>query len=635
MMHTELLKTIFPALKDAGLLRDIDIELARTCSRFDAKPPVLLAVAMTSNELGRGHVCFSLSHWAERLTQWQERLAQVQVSEISLSELLVRCACSEAELAEHLSNSVLVQSVASPEGFTPQGKPLTCYAGRVYLNRYFMFEHAVAGWLQKASQDKAMIVDETPLKTTLRQLFAPQPDLDWQAIAAATAVDGRFTLISGGPGTGKTTTVTKLLALLVAQCETPPLIRLAAPTGKAAARLTESISDAKLKLAKTVSAEWLAAIPAEASTLHRLLGVIPGQPEFRHHAANPLPLDVLVVDEASMVDLPMMARVLSALPPTARLILLGDKDQLASVEAGAVLGDICSFVAQGMSPSQADMLTQRTSYDLQPYVQAAGHPIRDRLCLLRKSYRFDEKSGIGQLALAVNQGNVHAAEAVWAKDFPDIHLHTDEQRLNQAIQLATQGYHDYLELLDQPMNGARAHTLLNRFNQVRVLCALHEGPWGIQGMNQAIGKRLQDQGKLMISGDWFAGRPVMITENDYGLGLYNGDIGVTAFDGERLRVWFILPDGTAHGFLPSRLPAHETAWAMTVHKSQGSEFSHTLLVLPPDNNPLLTRELLYTGITRARKILDLFATPAVLSLMVRKQTERHSGLVTMLESWSI
>lgn len=255
MMHTELLKTIFPALKDAGLLRDIDIELARTCARFDGKPSVLLAVAMTSNELGRGHVCFALSHWVERLTQWQERLAQTQIAESSLSDLLARCVCSEAELADHLANSVLVQTVASPKGFTPQGKPLTCYAGRVYLSRYFMFEHAVAGWLQQASQANVIPVDETPLKKTLGQLFAPQADLDWQAIAAATAVDGRFTLISGGPGTGKTTTVTKLLALLVAQCDTPPLIRLAAPTGKAAARLTESISDAKSKLVNSVSAE--------------------------------------------------------------------------------------------------------------------------------------------------------------------------------------------------------------------------------------------------------------------------------------------------------------------------------------------------------------------------------------------
>ena len=315
------------------------------------------------------------------------------------------------------------------------------------------------------------------------------------------------------------------------------------------------------------------------------------------------------------------------------MILLGDKDQLASVEAGAVLGDICQFTQQGISAQQAQQLQQRTGYALTDYVQTAGHPLRDRLCLLRKSYRFAADSGIGQLAQAVNAGDVVTASAVWQQNYADIRLHSDEQRLEAAIQTAAQGYHAYLDLLDRPMDTDVAQELLNRFNQVRLLCALHDGPWGISGMNQAIGQRLQRQGKLLISGDWFAGRPVMITENDYTLGLYNGDIGVTAFDGERLRVWFILPDGSAHGFLPSRLPAHDTAWAMTVHKSQGSEFDHTLLLLPPDNNPLLTRELLYTGITRARKKLDLFATADILSQMVRHQTERQSGLAKMLEQW--
>jgi exodeoxyribonuclease V alpha subunit len=367
--------------------------------------------------------------------------------------------------------------------------------------------------------------------------------------------------------------------------------------------------------------------------LHRLLGVIPGLPEFRHNAQNPLPLDVLVVDEASMIDLPMMARLLAALPPQARLILLGDKDQLASVEAGAVLGDICSFVAQGISQLQAQKLQRSAGYDLAPYVQPSGHPLRDRLCLLRKSYRFAADSGIGKLAEAVNNGDVHAAQAVWGDDYHDIRLHKDEQRLEMAVQLAARGYHAYLDLLQHaPVTAANADAVLTAFNQVRLLCALHDGPWGINGMNQAIGQRLQAQGKLQMNGEWFAGRPVMITENDYGLGLYNGDIGVTAFDGERLRVWFVLSDGKPHGFLPSRLPAHDTAWAMTVHKSQGSEFTHTLLLLPPEANPLLTRELLYTGITRARKQLDLFATESVLALMVRKQTARYSGLVTMLET---
>ena len=611
------------ALLEARLLRDLDVQLAQLLARWDADASVQLAVALTSQELGRGHVCFDLSTWPERLAQWQ---AQLSAAALSWPETTV------AALDAKLQQSPLVRVITDPSDAEEQGQPLTLFAGRLYLSRYFRFEQQVACWLQQASRPAANAVNATELAAQLQQLFTPQPETDWQAVAVATACEGRFTLISGGPGTGKTTTVTKLLALLVAQSEQSLLIRLAAPTGKAAARLTESIAKAKTELATQVNADWLEGIPTQASTLHRLLGVIPGQPEFRHHAQNPLPLDVLVVDEASMIDLPMMARLLAALPPQARLILLGDKDQLASVEAGAVLGDICRFVAQGISQPQAECLQQRTGYDLQPYVQAAGHPLRDRLCLLRKSWRFAADSGIGKLAEAVNNGDEKTAQAVWTRDYRDIRLHSDEQRLEMAVKLAAEGYHTYLALLDKPMSAEGAVALLQAFNQIRLLCALHDGPWGINGMNQAIGQRLQTQGRLQMTADWFAGRPVMITENDYGLGLYNGDIGIAASDGERLRVWFVLPDGKAHGFLPSRLPAHDTAWAMTVHKSQGSEFTHTLLLLPPETNPLLTRELLYTGITRAREQLDLFATPEVLALMVRKQTERYSGLVTMLET---
>ena len=637
--HFSALTPLWQTLLDARLLRDLDVQLAQLLARWDADYSIQLAVAMTSQELGRGHVCFDLTTWPERLEQWHSQLVDRPLIDKQLADNSFEWPTTTvAALMEKLQHSPLVRLVSDPSVVEEQaGQPLTLFAGRLYLSRYFRFEQQVACWLQQASLPIATSADIPELAQQLRQLFTPQPEVDWQAVAVATACDGRFTLISGGPGTGKTTTVTKLLALLVAQSEQPLLIRLAAPTGKAAARLTESIAKAKTDLAGQVNASWLAGIPTQASTLHRLLGVIPSLPEFRHNGQNPLPLDVLVVDEASMIDLPMMARLLAALPPQARLILLGDKDQLASVEAGAVLGDICQFVAQGVSSQQAQQLQQRTGYELQNYVQPAGHPLRDRLCLLRKSYRFAADSGIGKLAEAVNNGDVKAAHAVWAQDYRDIRLHSDEQRLEMAISVAAKGYHAYLAKLAEPITSENAIDLLKAFNQIRLLCALHDGPWGINGingMNQAIGQRLQAQGKLQMSGEWFAGRPVMIIENDYGLGLYNGDIGIAASDGERLRVWFVLPDGKAHGFLPSRLPAHDTAWAMTVHKSQGSEFTHTLLLLPPEVNPLLTRELLYTGITRAREQLDLFATPEVLALMVRKQTERYSGLGAMLQTMS-
>ena len=623
--HSSALTPVWQTLLDARLLRDLDVQLAQLLARWDADDSIQLAVAITSQELGRGHVCFDLMTWPERLAQWQALLPEVALPAVSVSELTTL-----------LARSPLVRLVSDPSVVEEQaGQPLTLFAGRLYLSRYFRFEQQVACWLQQASLPIATSADTPELAQQLRQLFTPQTDVDWQAVAVATACDGRFTLISGGPGTGKTTTVTKLLALLVAQSEQPLLIRLAAPTGKAAARLTESIAKAKAELAGQVNAAWLAGIPTQASTLHRLLGVIPSLPEFRHNGQNPLPLDVLVVDEASMIDLPMMARLLAALPPQARLILLGDKDQLASVEAGAVLGDICQFVAQGVSSQQAQQLQQRTGYELQNYVQPAGHPLRDRLCLLRKSYRFAADSGIGKLAEAVNNGDVKAAHAVWAQDYRDIRLHSDEQRLEMAISVAAKGYHAYLAKLAEPITSENAIDLLKAFNQIRLLCALHDGPWGINGingMNQAIGQRLQAQGKLQMSGEWFAGRPVMIIENDYGLGLYNGDIGIAASDGERLRVWFVLPDGKAHGFLPSRLPAHDTAWAMTVHKSQGSEFNHAALILPTQLSPVVTRELIYTAITRARQRLSLYTDERVLMQAIATRTERRSGLGAIFES---
>lgn len=631
----------WPVLQQQKLIRDIDVQLARLCAQWESQPLVLLAVALVSLELGRGHVCLSLRHWQDRLTPW---LAAWQDLAPDIHTMVQHALMTE-DIVTLLQASPLVHHRTSIAGITETGQPLTLFAGRLYLSRYFRFEQRVAIWLQQQAEQPA-----SSLSRMAEQLFpalfpaghfpaghfpAGRSDaVNWQAVAAITACHGRFTLISGGPGTGKTTTVTKLLALLVADSAEAPLIRLSAPTGKAAARLTESIAKAKGELTGQVSEKILAQIPTQASTLHRLLGVRMGSPEFRHHRNNPLPLDILVVDEASMVDLPMMARLLDAMPEHARLVLLGDRDQLASVEAGAVLGDICQLLGQGISPEHARRIQSMTGYslDAEICVQSQGHPLRDHLCLLRHSYRFNAKSGIGTLALAVNTGSVRDALAVCQhpSTYPDVLWETSVERLQIAIQRAADGYRHYLTHLDRAMTDELAVTMLADFNQLRILCATHEGPWGVDGMNDAIRKELQSRQQIFAEGEWFAGRPVMITENDYHLGLYNGDIGVTASDGQRLKVWFMLPDGGIQGFLPSRLPAHETAWAMTVHKSQGSEFEHTLLVLPPQYHPLLTRELLYTGITRAKRQLDLYADETVVRMTIQKQVERHSGLLAML-----
>lgn len=497
----------------------------------------------------------------------------------------------------------------------------------------------------------------------LDRLVPTSACLNWQKVAAAVAITRQFAVISGGPGTGKTTTVAKLLAALVMQadnrqqrakngsasdsgmsdahCEADematPTIKLVAPTGKAAARLTESIGSAIQSL--PVSPSVRERIPTQSSTLHRLLGSVPNQVEFRHHKDNPLHLDVLVVDEASMVDLPMMARLLDALPPHAKLILLGDRDQLASVEAGAVLGDICAFSHQGYSAAQAQQLSHLTGYQLRAHSgsETPLSPIADSLCMLQKSYRFHAQSGIGQLAKAINAGRPDRVEMVCQQGYKDIqHYALSAESYQRMINMTVLFYRHYLDLIEQQ---AEPKAVLEAFASVRLLCALREGDFGVTGLNQRIERELVRAGKISQTEDtWYVGRPVMITRNDHGLGLFNGDIGIAmmapadpeAGTAATLRVYFDMPDGTIRSVLPSRLPEHDTVYAMTIHKSQGSEFSDTVMVLPTDFSPILTRELVYTGVTRAKARLYLFAQPEVNQRAVRLRTERASGLAALL-----
>ncbi|MDE1221017.1 exodeoxyribonuclease V subunit alpha [Vibrio aestuarianus] len=485
---------------------------------------------------------------------------------------------------------------------------------------------------------------------SLEELIPQASCVNWQKVAAAVALTRRFAVISGGPGTGKTTTVTKLLAALITQAQQhgeTPTIKLVAPTGKAAARLTESIGKAVSELA--VEPQLKAAIPTESSTIHRLLGAIPNSVEFRHDQRNPLHLDILVVDEASMVDLPMMVKLVDALPKHARLILLGDKDQLASVEAGAVLGDICSFLDYGYSRSHSQQLSQLTGYQrltLNAHIQESH--VSDSLCMLQKSYRFDARSGIGQLAKAINAGQLAMVDEVFKRDYADITHHSlSSENYNLMLQTLVKQYGRYLTRIDEVVidsstklpetQAQKAKAVLDCFNQCRLLCAIREGDFGVTGLNQRIERALAAR-KLIKAQDelWYHGRPVMVTRNDHGLGLYNGDIGICMRDSsdeqQRLKVYFELPDGSVKAILPSRVPEHETAYAMTIHKSQGSEFDLTLMILPPDFSPILTRELIYTGITRAKKQLMLFADMATMKRGIKVKTERASGLVARLKN---
>ncbi|WP_435952338.1 exodeoxyribonuclease V subunit alpha [Dryocola sp. BD626] len=593
------------------LLRALDVQFALMIAS-DERPALMLAAALLSHDAGEGHVCLPLA----RLKP-EHLFAGRQV------ELVEQLFAAAGAVADWRGELLISDAVSENEDATP----LKLIGDRLYLNRMWQNERSVAEFF--GAQNRPMPLDEQQLAGVLNHLFEPTEDIDWQKVAAAVALTRRISVISGGPGTGKTTTVAKLLAALV-QLSGDALLRiqLAAPTGKAAARLTESLGSALRRL--PLSDKQKEALPDDACTLHRLLGAQPNSQRLRYHAGNPLHLDVLVVDEASMVDLPMMAKVIDALPAHARVIFLGDRDQLASVEAGAVLGDICHYVTFGYSPGRAQELSRLTGYAIPAGEGEQASALRDGLCLLQKSYRFDSQSGIGQLAFAVNASDARRAQATFSQGFADITKQPLRESEDYAAMIAdaVEGYRSYLELTRQQ---AAPEQILEAFGRYQLLCALREGPFGVGGLNERIEQALIH--KRLInrpqpsSVRWYSGRPIMISRNDSTLGLFNGDIGIALERGEGLRVWFAMPDGSVKSVQPSRLPGHDTAFAMTVHKSQGSEFDHAALVLPNQFTPVVTRELVYTAITRARKRLSLYADDRVLEKAISTRTERRSGLM--------
>lgn len=594
------------------LLRSLDVQFAQLLAD-DEQPARLLLAACLSAEAGDGHVCLPLSQLS-RDNLFKGRHAE-------LAQAIWQAA---GEPQDWLAILAGWSALSSSE----QAAPIVLSEDRLYLHRLWHNEGQVARFFQ--SQSTAQPFAPEQVRQVLDQLFGSEPD-NWQKIAAAVALTQKTAVISGGPGTGKTTTVAKLLAALIRLSEGALRIQLAAPTGKAAARLTESLGKALQKL--PVSEAERQRFPADATTLHRLLGAQPETQRLRYHAGNPLHLDVLVVDEASMVDLGMMANLIAALPAQARVVFLGDRDQLASVEAGAVLGDICRCAEAGYSPMRAAQLSELTGSQVAGIDDIRAPAVRDAICLLRKSYRFDANSGIGQLAAAVNAGDAKAVEAAFKAGFSDITRQPlqDADAYQAMLTEIAAGYQPFLKLISQRADPAE---IIAAFGRYQLLCALREGPFGVQGLNQRIEQKLMQLQLIRRptgGSRWYQGRPVMVTRNDSALGLFNGDIGITLFDEEGLlKVFFPLPDGSIKAVQPSRLPTHDTAWAMTVHKSQGSEFDHTALVMPAQFLPVLTRELIYTAITRARKQLTLYSDDGVFRRAVQLRTQRRSGLLERL-----
>ncbi len=617
-MNASAMLSKLQAWREAGALRALDVAFARFVHQQGPEAPasLLLASALLARLEGQGHGALPLHALAADP-------AAVLGAPLP-ADMAAACAqlLGDAGLL-HAAWAALPQSVLQVDPSDDRGaSPLVLAGPRLYLRRYWCYEQRIAAALRQravaAAEEAAAPAQATAL---LDRLFPPAQDgeVDHQRRACETALTGRLTVVTGGPGTGKTWTAARLLVLLQALHRGPQPLRvaLAAPTGKAAARLRQAIQQALDDLlAKDTGLpglDTLAQRLGPARTLHALLGTRPGSRRFVHDEAQPLDVDLLLVDEASMVHLEMMDALLAALPPRARLVLLGDRDQLASVEAGAVLGDVCSV--------------------------PAGTPLAARVVTLLRSRRFD--GAIGELAMAVNRGEGAAALALlqappdaslqWASaatpvDLAALALNGREgapgwRALYQALQQGP-GTQDF---------PAWALACLQAFDQCRVLAALREGPWGVSGLNTAIQQALAAQGLLQPRGEWYAGRPVMVTHNDPGLGLFNGDTGLVlrAPDGRLLACF--ADGGRLHAVSVTRLAQVQTAFAMTVHKSQGSEFQHVLLVLPPEDSPVLTRELLYTGITRARSALSVVAPqPQWLATAAARPTRRFSGLVSAL-----
>jgi exodeoxyribonuclease V alpha subunit len=561
-----------------------------------ADDAVLACAALCSEALASGDVCLPLGRVAGRCP-WPE----FDFALPSLSELHAR-----------LQDSVLV---AGPGQFAP----LILEGERLYLARYQAYEQQLATQLLARAADRPK-VDEAQLAESLARLFAfNQQQPDWQRLAAAQAVRRRLAVISGGPGTGKTTTVVRLLAALLEQPGGERLaIGLAAPTGKAAARMAEAIRNAKADL--PLADELKALLPEEARTLHRLLGSRGDSPAVRHDAARPLALDVLVVDEASMVDLALMAKLVAALPPQARLILLGDKDQLAAVEAGAVFAELCE--GRGFDAAAAAELQRITGQSVP--VETPRSALGDAVVLLTHSHRFAGDSGIGELARRINGGDAAGTLNLLREGCPDLAWQAEPTQ-TALLERLEQGYRPYLQAARKG-DPAEAFAAFNAF---RALTAQREGPWGVSGINEALEARIKRRYSLAERERWYPGRAVMVRQNDYALGLFNGDIGICLHGEHGLRVYFEGEDGF-RAFAPARLPSHDSAFAMTVHKSQGSEFSEVLLALPESPSPLLTRALFYTGITRAKQKVEIWGLPARLSEAVNGKAERAAGLADRL-----
>jgi exodeoxyribonuclease V alpha subunit len=544
-----------------------------------------LSAALVSEANQNGNVCIELGRFSKRPLFISNYIDAKEIP----------CGIDSASWSAQLRANRCVGGPNDPA-------PLTLEGERLYLNRFWNYENNIAGKI-KAMLEVRDKIDSGRISQQVEQVFADSDSLDQdQKLAVETAAQKHFCVISGGPGSGKTSTVICILSVLIA-LDPNSRIALVAPTGKAAARMKASIDQRVDQI--DINPVSRAALPTTASTIHRLLGY--QRHGFYYHEHRRLAVDCVVVDEASMIDLKLMYHLLSALPASARLILLGDRDQLASVAAGNVLGDITGH-GYALDPANARLATS--------------------IALLRNNYRFDRDSAIGELAAHVNQGrNKETLDLLrqghrglrWYAAHED-HIHADALSWLYAA---------YEPIFHSNSPGEA----LEVYEKTRLLCATNRGPLGVDSLNRKITQAML-AGNNLAEVDLYPGLPILIKRNHHELGLFNGDTGILWQYASGLRACFRDSAGAIRDLAVNRLPEFTPAWASTVHKSQGSEFDSVFLILPVDpDSDALSRELLYTAITRARQQFILHAAEAVVISSMKRLTQRHSGLASKL-GWS-
>jgi exodeoxyribonuclease V alpha subunit len=539
-----------------------------------------------------------------------------------------------APIAKVLENKQLVST--SP---TTLHTPFVFYNDALYLQRYFIYETICVEKITALIQQEATALhDRQVALIALRELIGSlqatyaiqgspiEEQTDWQLVAVLQALLNNFSIITGGPGTGKTTTLAKLLILLF-EWQPHVKVALAAPTGKAAMRMHDALKNSVLPYSVNTKQKIDGLQP---STLHSLLGYRKDTVTFKYHASNTLPYDWVIVDEASMIDLPMFAKLLDALAPHTRILLLGDKDQLASVEAGSLLGDLCASLPQLNQFREEQIQWINQFITDQPRSLTSKHITQQPTLLsshileLKYSHRFNSMGAIGKLSRAVITSNLDALQACIS--VPDDQIVFYDELKKEAIEEIAKAYSAYLQEPDI----AKA---LRLFNEQRILVAVRAGAQGLYTINKIIEEQLKKMNLIKPDAEFYENKPIMVTRNSYDLGLFNGDVGIIRADGAGvLKVWFDAGNGTLKSVLPAYFSNYETVYAMTIHKSQGSEFDKVMLVLPQGiDMPLLTRELLYTAITRAKSKLVIVGATTTIMQAAQSSVHRISGIKNRME----